>query len=208
MGNVGVSGVILYRDEKDFILNAIDNIYPHVDELILVDDCSMDGSTSLVAEHLPSLNGGNRKCRQIMLPTQLSSAWGFGDKKNFGLAMVKHPWTLVLDADETIEDEFYKDIGDMICDSRVEVYGLPRKNYINGKWETIAYPDFQYRLFRSFCRYTQAVHEEITGQRGDMVKQLSGDGFHIIHKKTSERQLRQDRLYRELRVRLKHMVRP
>ena len=199
-----LTSVTLYKNEEEFIKKTIDHIYPHVDNLILCDDNSIDNSYSICKEY----NDPDKKILNLKLPKVISDTWNIVDKKNFMLAFVDTWWILVLDADEYIEDSFYKDLPAMLADKSYDVYGIPRKNYIDGEWiktrETIAgvldatYPDYQLRLFRARCRYCGSVHEEIVGFEHKRRLYLSENGPHMIHDKTSQRQRLQDKRYDEL----------
>ncbi len=196
-----VTGIITYRNEKEFLKNSIDNIYPHVNQLILCDDQSLDNSYNIAI----SYPDPDKKILNIKIPLTISQVAGFGDKKNFSMVFVKNNWTLILDADEIIEDQFYKELPDMINDKKVEAYGLPRKNYINGI-QTKIYPDHQIRLTRSYCRYILPVHEQIVGYEHKNRLYLTGSGYHIIHKKSSQRQIVQINHYKNIKNNYKQFL--
>lgn len=209
-----LTSVTLYKNEEEFIKKTIDHIYPHVDNIILCDDNSNDNSYTICKSH----DDPDRKILNLKLPKVISDTWNIADKKNFMLAFVDTWWTLVLDADEHIEDAFYKELLNMMADKNYDVYGIPRKNYIDGEWiktrEDIigvlssTYPDYQLRLFRSRCRYCGSVHEELTGYMHERRLYLNKNGPHIIHDKTSQRQKLQDKRYDELARRKIHFVKP
>ena len=94
-----LTGVILYRDEQEYLPKVIENIYPHVDRLILCDDQSKDVSAFIAR----SFSDSSKKILNVVLPKILSDRYGFGDKKNFALSFVESAWILLLDVDEIIE---------------------------------------------------------------------------------------------------------
>ena len=199
-----LTSVTLYKNEEELIKKTINHIYPHVDNIILCDDNSNDSSYTICKNYVDF----DRKILNLKLPKVISDTWNIVDKKNFMLAFVNTWWTLVLDADEYIEDGFYKELPNMMNDKKYDVYGIPRKNYIDGEWiktrKTVAgvldatYPDYQLRLFRARCRYCGSVHEEIVGFEHKRRLYLSENGPHMIHDKTSQKQKLQDKRYDEL----------
>ena len=207
-----LTSVTLYKNEEEFIKKTIDHIYPHVDNLILCDDDSNDQSYTICKNY----DDPDKKILNLKLPKVISDTWNIVDKKNFMLAFVDTWWVLVLDADEYIEDAFYKELPNMMADRDWDVYGIPRKNYIDGEWiktrKDIAgvleatYPDYQLRLFRARMRYCGSVHEDIVGHQNERCLYLSKEGPHIIHDKTSQRQKLQDKRYDELAKRKIHFT--
>lgn len=199
-----VTGIILYKNEKEFIKRAVDHIYPHVDQLILCDDMSTDKSYDIVSDVLDL----ERKILRMRIPATFSNTAGFGDKKNFPMVWAKHQWILYLDADEVIEHEFWKNLPELISDPSLEAVALPRRNYIDGVLNRDAYPDHQFRLFRSYCRYIFSVHEELVGYNSQRGLHLSEEGYHIIHRKSSKRQAKQDKLYKSISKVKSQFLRP
>src|SRR5574338_166633 len=43
-----------------------------------------------------------------------------------------------------------------------DCFGIARKNFIDGELSKV-YPDYQYRLFKHYCRFEGKVHEKIIG---------------------------------------------
>ena len=199
-----LSAVILYKNEEDCITRAIDNVYSHVNEIILCDDSSDDGTYELCKNY----SDPDKKIFNIRLPKAMGDVWGIVDKKNFCLAWVSSWWVLLIDSDEYFEKEFFEQLSKMLTDLDYDVYAFPRKNLIDGVWlkerKTIAsekvstYPDHQLRLFRARLRYVGSVHEELVGYRSERCLYIGSDGPHIIHDKTSTKQHIQDIRYQKL----------
>lgn len=84
-----------------------------------------------------------------------------------------------------------------------DCFGIPRRNYIDGI-QTEIYPDYQYRLFRNYCRFEGAVHEEIVGfKRRSEVDYLretleNPARLNILHYKSTDKQTSQDLLYSKI----------
>ena len=85
-----------------------------------------------------------------------------------------------------------------------DCYGIARKNLVDGI-QTDIYPDYQYRLFRNYCRFEKPVHEEIVGfkRRTEIDfnrKTLEEPArVNILHYKSSDKQTQQNDLYKKIR---------
>lgn len=97
---------------------------------------------------------------------------GYADPaRNFAISKAKNKWILVVDADEVISKELEKIIIATINDKNsVDVYHLPRKNFVFGKWimKTGWWPDYQPRLFKKgTVSWQVGVHRlpDITGKQ-------------------------------------------
>ena len=193
---VNLSGVIICLNEEGFIVNAISNVYNLVDELVILDGKSEDKTL----EAVKSFSDPFQKIRLF------SSRFDghIGDQKNLAISKVRGIWSLLLDCDETLEPQLIEMIPQIIRTNKYQVFAFPRKNLIDGK-QTDVYPDHQLRLFRSFCRWAKAPHEELCGWYHESIKYLEGEGLHIIHSKSSARQKIQDKRYDEICAAKPHM---
>lgn len=84
--------------------------------------------------------------------------------RNFAIQKAKHPWVLIIDADEVVSPGLSKKIAGLITtNSDVVCYYLPRKNIIFGKWieKTGWWPDFQPRLLK---KANVTWHDEVHSQ--------------------------------------------
>lgn len=141
----------------------------------------------------------------------------FSAQKNFAIEQLNTDWVYVHDPDERLEPTLIEILPLLIGEqfSLMEVgilpsnaetfdcYGIPRKNFIDGKWVK-PYPDYQYRLFRNYCRYEKPVHEEIVNFKNrteiDFQKKTFEDSprFNILHYKSSARQEEQNKHYENI----------
>ncbi len=186
---LAISGVIICQNEEEIITRTIDNIYPYVGEVVILDGGSTDGTIDKIKSY-PDKEGKIRLFRNKFNKH-------FGDQKNLAFSKVNGVWILNIDCDETIEQPLLEDIPVLIGQNRYHTYALPRKNFIDGV-QTEMYPDYQYRLFRSYCRFLYPVHEELMYPHKHM-KKLEGEGNHIIHLKSLVRQEEQNTLYDEMK---------
>lgn len=109
------------------------------DEIIIVDMMSTDDTIKIA-----------RKYTQDIYQHE---DIGYADPaRNFALSKASGRWMLVVDADEEIPPKLKEAILKIIFDEShdIDVYWLPRKNMIFGKWIEKAgwWPDHQVRLFK------------------------------------------------------------
>lgn len=128
--------------------------------------------------------------------------FNFSNQRNRLIELTTKDWILMLDADEMIEDEFYANLNLFIEHKEFDVFALPRKNYIldnnnmeKGWGQTDAYPDFQLRLFRRYCRWIYPCDEILVGW-----KRRYNLEYNILHYKTLMKQNYQWRKYKNIRI--------
>ena len=85
------SAVIIARNEQTHIASTIENVRQLANEVVVVDDFSMD-ATPDIAEGMGA----------VVLQRKLDDNWA--QQRNFGLDSVSNEWTLTLDADERLDD--------------------------------------------------------------------------------------------------------
>ena len=91
-----ISCFIIAQDESDRITNTIESVIDFVDEVIVIDSGSTDG-TQDIAKQLG--------CKVFF------NVWnGYGPQKRFGEDCARNEWLLNLDADEYLSDEIKSEI--------------------------------------------------------------------------------------------------
>jgi glycosyltransferase involved in cell wall biosynthesis len=100
--------------------------------------------------------------------------------KNYGIEHATSDWVLYLDDDEMLDDGLSSEITQVIEQSEIQGFWIPRKNILFNKWiqHGIWYPDYQLRLFqKGFGSYPcKHVHEYIVVQ--GKTKRLT---HHLLH---------------------------
>jgi hypothetical protein len=95
-------GLLLFRDEMRYLPGYFQNIAPHVDGLVALDDASTDGSSAFVASQPIVLD--------VITHTEDDRVdWSEGRQRRIIIeaALVHHPcWFIALDADERLERHF------------------------------------------------------------------------------------------------------
>ncbi len=153
-----ISAYILTFNEAENIKAAVESVL-WTDEIVIVDSHSTDGTAEIAA---------GVGAREVEVPFN-----GFGDLRNRAVELCRHDWIFSHDADERCTTAVRDEILGLLAGSPpYEVFRVPRRNYIMGRWIRGSgwYPNFrQPQLFRKdSMRYTlEPVHEgyEVLGDR-------------------------------------------
>lgn len=182
-----LSATMICQNEESIVLEPVKQLYEYVNEFIILDG----GSTDSTLFKLKEFKDRDDKHNKIRL-FQNKFNFNFGDQKNKTLEKVKSLWVLNIDADELLSDKFLSNLKSYLYDDNYLAYGIPRVNTIDGK-NTEIFPDYQVRLFRSFCRFIYPVHEELVGWSDDNIKFLPDDECMYHHKTKARQEIQNDR---------------
>lgn len=156
-----ISVVMITKNEEAHIRRALQSA-SFADDVIVIDAQSSDRTVAIAKEC------GARVVERVWT--------NFGDQRNFSLTQAKHPWVLVVDADEAISSGLVKWLEEFFRDGRENQkpygYKIRRAEYFLGKliqgacWN----PSYQDRFFRKdLAKYVGEIHEyPIT--EGDFVR--------------------------------------
>jgi len=203
---------MIAQNEESHIPATIPQFYNVVDDIVVVDGGSKDDTVSW-CEKLGA--------RVINHPFERD----FSAQKNLAISSLDTDWIYLHDPDERLEPTLLEIIPLLIdpeqgqaslqlagvlpeTDKQFDCFGIPRRNFIDGI-QTDTYPDYQYRLFRNYCRFQNPVHEEIVGFKNRTEIDFDSDSlekpsrFNILHYKSSAKQKSQDYLYTEIEKEMK-----
>jgi glycosyltransferase involved in cell wall biosynthesis len=129
-----LSVVILTKNEESCIADCLESV-KWVDEIIVVDDESMDRTPEIVKQF-----GARIFFRKMDIE---------GKHRNWAYAQAKNPWVLSLDADETVTPELKVEIEQAIGSPEFVAYDIPLRNFISNYWVKYGgwYPASKVRLF-------------------------------------------------------------
>lgn len=177
---IGVAMIV--QNEQATIAKAIGSVKPWAAQIVVIDGGSTDRTVALATA----------AGAQVHLRPFRSD---FAAQRNASLALMRTPWTFVLDADETVSEELASLL--MLVLPRLrknEVLSVSRWNVMpersSDPW---LWPDPQVRAFRSDRRYVGRVHERLAGS--PRVIQAPVDGPYLWHEKTLLRHYRSELLY-------------
>ncbi len=152
MNKIKISAVIIARNEEEKIEDCLKSLN-WVDEIILVDGSSSDGTVQLAKKF-----GAN------IFEFEGSD---FAARRNFGTKQTKGEWILHLDADERVTPKLRKEIERIIGDKKNKFthVAIPHQNYVFRKKMIHCglFPDYVIRLFRKdkFIKWQGALHETV-----------------------------------------------
>lgn len=99
---VRLIALLVFRDEMRWLPGWFENVPPHVDGVVALDDGSSDGSTEFVEAQASVVRFEQR-------PRRAERVWHEGENRRgiLEVAMAFHPcWFIVVDADERLEEHF------------------------------------------------------------------------------------------------------
>jgi glycosyltransferase involved in cell wall biosynthesis len=165
-----LAAVLITRNASAVLEACLDSL-AFVDEVVVVDSASTDGTAELAA----------RKGARVVQKEWL----GFGLQKQFAVEQASHDWVLCLDADERVSPQLAQSIQAALAAPVSPVYRMPRRNRFLGRWLSHGegYPDWSPRLFnRMNARWSDdLVHEKVLFAvtpgtlKGDLMHDSSDD---------------------------------
>jgi len=109
-----LSGVIITKNEADRIGQCLRPLVGWADEIIVVDNGSVDRTVELARRYTPHV---------------IQTHWrGYGKQKQFALEQASHDWVLSLDADEVVSPELRTEIDGVLAGEPSAVaFRIPRQ---------------------------------------------------------------------------------
>ncbi|MEP7165947.1 MAG: glycosyltransferase family 2 protein, partial [Ferruginibacter sp.] len=165
---MGLSVVIITRNEAHIIGNTLQSLQGVTDNIIIVDNGSTDDTIAI--------------CRKYKAHVVETKWEGYGITKNKGIDAASNDWILSLDADEAIDQELRSSLLQLDLLSDINVYELKYKNFFCNKWIRFGEwsGDKHIRLFnRNRVRWDDApVHESLVMPGDKKIVQLKGNVLH------------------------------
>ncbi len=145
---VELSVAIITKNEEARLPDCLRSI-PFAGDIVVVDSGSSDGTVEIAKKS---------GCRVF------TEQWkGYGPQKNSAIGKCRHPWVLLLDADERLSPGAAEIIRGALRDPGADAFTVKRKNYLHGKWlrHSGYWPDRQVRLVnRERGAFQGAIHEK------------------------------------------------
>ena len=198
--------ILVHNEDKTFekLLQTLLSYKQPQDEIVVLDDYSDNEKTKAILDYFHSTDSIKLEQRNLL--------HDFASQKNYLKNMCTGDYSFNLDADEMISHWFMKDIHEILEGNEVDLIYVPRINTVDGITEEhcrmygyqinekgwINYPDWQGRIFRNRpnIRWEKPVHEQLRGFQTYAYLPME-QKYSIIHPKTIERQVEQNRFYNE-----------
>jgi len=216
---VRISYLITCHNETLELLELIEKLKTHLDfnapndEVVILDDFSDNEDTKKILAKARSYG---------FTVVQHSLNKNFAEHKNYGSKRCVGDYIVQLDADEYLWPSFLTDMGELLkSNPNVDLIRVPRVNIVRGATESDArkwgwhlstlpeyfgnepiinwnHGDYQSRIYRNSLKvqWHKPLHETIIG--AEIVSQLPKEvEWAIIHDKTIDRQLSQNKFYNQ-----------
>jgi hypothetical protein len=170
-----ISAVIITYNEAQNILRCINSLLPVVDEIIVVDSFSADGTKAI--------------CETASVVFVQTKWLGYGATKNYGHSIASNNYILSIDADEALSNELAKEI--ILQKQQLKnCYSFNRLTNYAGTWVKHGgwYPDTKTRLFNkeTIAWNLAPVHEQLVLPANQTIIKLKGDLLHYSFTSTTQ----------------------
>lgn len=171
-----ISAVIITYNEEFNIGRCIDSLRPVVDEIIVVDCFSTDGTQKV--------------CLEKEVKFFQHEFIGFAFQKNYAVSLASFDYVLSLDADECLSEELTQSIQAIRKGKLCDGYTMNRLSSYAGKWIRTCgwYPDTKLRLWNKNLGtwVGRGIHEKVELNEKTVVKHLKGDLLHLAYNNISQ----------------------
>lgn len=174
MSKVLLSVIIIAKNEEKRISRLLDAVISWADEVIVVDDLSIDQTAAIAQQK------GARVLKKKMEKE--------GAHRNWAHAQARNEWIISLDADEVPTEELKEEVSAVLREPKDQAYTIPRRNFIGDYWIRWGgfYPASQIKLLqKSKFRWEEVeVHPRafLDGTCGHLKKDL----LHYTYKDTAD----------------------
>ena len=167
---VTISAVINVRNEADSLSKCLRSIKNFVDEIIVVDMNSTDGSQEIAKK--AGAQVFSYRPMKFVEPA-----------RNFALSKAKGKWILLLDPDESLSKSLKQELLAVTKRNDVDYVKIPRKNIIFGKWirHSNSWPDYLIRFFKKgSVTWKKEIHSQ-PDVKGNGLTLLDSEKMAIQH---------------------------
>jgi len=166
--------VSISRNEEADMPRFLEHLLPWVDEIVIVDDRSSDGTAAIVDSARP-------KVKLVVQP--MDGELGFSGQRNRGIEAATSDWLLHMDIDERVPPDLAAEILDAIPDPTKNAYQYRRLNFslhrpMRGSgWQRWNRPQL---ARRGKHRFRNRVHEEcVVDGTPESIGQLEARMWHL-----------------------------
>lgn len=172
-----ISGVVITYNEEGNLEECLLSMLEVVDELIVVDSFSTDGTKVIAEKH------GVKFIEHTFE--------GHIQQKNYAIQQASNDWVLSLDADERLSENLQSVIKLLKKDgAKVDGYRFNRLNNYCGKWIRHCgwYPDAKIRLWNKQKGEWGGVnpHDTVVMNEGTTIKAIKADILHYTYRRMED----------------------
>ena len=154
-----ITACILTKNEEENIDRCLDSIFPYVDEIIVVDDCSNDNTLKILDEYRKNMRVFRKKLTR------------FDEQRNYAAEKANNEWIFVIAPDEVAPVKLLTQLRGLANTSTYDAYYFPIEGEGMSEEEKREhnFPRFDIRLYRkSKAKYHGWVHEfvRVSGKVG------------------------------------------
>lgn len=173
---IKISAVIITYNEEKNIGRCIDSLSGLVDEIVVLDSFSTDGTKRICEE---------KGVRFHQRPFE-----GHIQQKNHAVTHASHDYVLSLDADEYLSPELRRAIEQVKAQSTHQAYSMNRLSSLRGRWIYVTdwYPDRKIRLWNKQAAHWGGYnpHDKVIVNPSTKVKHLEGNILHVAYDSVDE----------------------
>jgi glycosyltransferase involved in cell wall biosynthesis len=168
----GITLFCCLLNEEATIKAYLEYYKPYVDKVVLVDGGSVDNTIEIASPLVDNiaLHKFDGHC---------------SNQFNRTMELVRTDWALFLEPDERLDKRALGMLKGLINQEEYDAYSFPRREFIDGVEDCSVYPDYQDRLFRTYCRRVRPVHGELVGYKSKKILSTN-DIWDIKHIKSSK----------------------
>lgn len=166
MANISLCMIV--KNEEKHLPRCLESARPHVDEIVIVDTGSTDGTLEIAHRYGAKI---------------FSFSWtgDFSEARNYALALVERPWVLWLDADEELDSAARTiDLRAECVKTDGDAFLVPIRNFrLDGSYEV----HHAVRLFRKLAgiSFEGAAHEGVDRWLGRLGRRVVPARFIVNH---------------------------
>lgn len=162
---------MIVKNEEKYLRKCLSSVQPLVDEMIIVDTGSTDGTISIAKEFDAKI---------------FYYEWDqhFSHARNYSLQQAKGDWILLMDGDDEFESEDYEAFHKLVDHSTKDAHYFKTLSYVGNAEGNNIVTNMNLRLLRNNHQYEfkGAIHEQITKISGKINhSDFSGEEIRIYH---------------------------
>lgn len=143
-----ISAVVVSLNEEKHLKECLETIKGKVDEIVMIDLKSSDGSIEVAKRFGVKVFSHNRVDYVELV-------------RNFAISKAEGEWILILDPDERMNENLLDQLKKIVSEDRYIAVNISRKNIFFGKWVKHSnwWPDKQIRFFKKDkVKWSEKIH--------------------------------------------------